>query len=143
MSIYSVYYCQHLTTPFFFFFWNSAKCDPAGSEKHIFKLVWPYFDQLEDLLPALGGVKRLFIQMIKDCLGNAPTQRPTAEHLVRALEGIKGAIEGKYGELATVDAVRQMRRVKALRSRSDNKVNQLAAKDEQIQELQLQLVVRL
>ena len=28
-------------TPFFFFFWNSAKCDPAGSEKHIFKLVWP------------------------------------------------------------------------------------------------------
>ena len=25
----------------FFFFWNSAKCDPAGSEKHIFKLVWP------------------------------------------------------------------------------------------------------
>ena len=26
----------------FFFFWNSAKCDPAGSEKHIFKLVWPY-----------------------------------------------------------------------------------------------------
>ena len=36
-------YCQHFTTPFFFFFWNSAKCDPAGSEKHIFKLVWPYY----------------------------------------------------------------------------------------------------
>ena len=100
-----------------------------------------YFDQLEDLLPASGEVKCLLIQMIKDCLRNAPTQRPTAEQLVTALEGIKGVIEGDYGELATVDAVRQVRTMKALKSRSKDKLNELAAKDEQIQQLQQQLVV--
>ena len=101
-----------------------------------------YFDQLEDLLPAPGRVKRLLIQMIKECLRNAPAQRPTAEQLVTALEGMKGAIEGGYGELATVDAVRQVRTMKALKSRSEDKVNELTAKDEQIQQLQLQLAVR-
>ena len=101
-----------------------------------------YLDQLEDLLPASGEVKRLLIQMIKDCLQNAPTQRPTAEQLVTALEGIKGVIEGGYGELATVDAVRQVRTMKALKSRSEDKLNELAAKDEQIQQLQQQLAVR-
>jgi hypothetical protein len=80
--------------------------------------------------------------MIKDCLRNAPDQRPTAEQLVATLEGMKGAIEGGYGELATVDAVRQVRTMKALKSRSEDKVNELAAKDEQIQQLQLQLAVR-
>ena len=102
-----------------------------------------YFDQLEDLLPAPGGVKCLLIQMIKDCLRNDPTQRPTAEQLVTALEGMKGAIEGGYGELATVDAVRQVRTLKALKNRSEDKLNELAAKEEQIQQLQQQLAVRI
>ena len=101
-----------------------------------------YFDHLEALLPAPDEVRRLLIQMIKDCLRNVPAQRPTAEQLVSALEGMKGAIEGGYGELATVDAVRQVRTMKALKSRSEDKVNELAAKDEQIQQLQLQLAVR-
>ena len=101
-----------------------------------------YFDQLEPQLAASDEVRRLLIQMIKDCLRNAPYQRPTAEQLVRALEGMKGAIEGGYGELATVDAVRQVRTMKALKSRSEDKVNELTAKDEQIQQLQLQLAVR-
>ena len=100
-----------------------------------------YFDQLEDLLPAPGGVKRLLVQMIKDCLRNDPTQRPTAEQLVTALEKMKGDIEGGYGELATVDAVRQVRTMKALKSRSEDKVNELAAKDEEIQQLRQQLEV--
>jgi hypothetical protein len=55
---------------------------------------------------------------------------------------MKVVIEGDYGELATVDAVRQVRTMKALKSRSDDKVNELAAKDEQIQQLQQQLAVR-
>ena len=79
--------------------------------------------------------------MIKDCLLNTPTQRPTAEQLVIALEGMKDVIEGAYGELATVDAVRQVRTMKVLKSRSEDMVNESAAKDEEIQRLQ-QLVVR-
>ena len=100
-----------------------------------------YFDQLEDLLP--GGVRLLLIQMIKDCLRNTPSQRSTAEQLVTALEGMKGVIEGDYGELATVDAVRQVRTMKALKSKSEDKLDMLAAKDEQIHQLQQQLAVRL
>jgi hypothetical protein len=79
--------------------------------------------------------------MIKDCLRNAPTQRPTAEQLVEALDKMKIVIEGDCGELATVDAVRWVKTMKALKSRSDDKVNELAAKDEQIQQLQQQLAV--
>ena len=98
-----------------------------------------YFDQLEALLSAPGRVRRLFIQMIKDCLRNAPAQRPTAEQLVTALEGMKGDIEGSCGELATMDAARQVKTALVL---SRVKVDELTAKDEQIQQLQLQLAVR-
>ena len=102
-----------------------------------------YFDQLEGLLPAPDGVRYLLVQMIKDCLRNDPTQRPTAEQLVTALERMKGTIEGGYGELATVDAMRQVRTLKALKNRSEDKLNELAAKEEQIQQLQQQLAVRI
>ena len=97
-----------------------------------------YFDQLEDLLP--GGVRRLLVQMIKDCLRNDPSQRSTAEQLVTALEGMKGDIEGPCGELATMDAVRQVKIAKALKK---EKVDKLTAKDQEIQQLHQQLEVHL
>ena len=99
-----------------------------------------YIDQLEYLLP--GGIRRPLIQMIKDCLRNVPAQRPTAEQLVTALDELKLVIEGDYGELATVDAVRRVRTMKALKSQSDDKINELTAKDEQMQQLQQQIAVR-
>ena len=98
-----------------------------------------YFDQLEDLLSAPGRVRRHLVQMIKGCLRNAPSQRPTAEQLVTVLEGMKGDIEGPCGELATMDAVRQVKIAKALKK---EKVDQLAAKDQEIQQLQHQLEVQ-
>ena len=92
-----------------------------------------YFDQLKEdtLLP-----------FIKACLHNSPSRRPSAEQLVRALEESRATIERGYGELATVDAVRQVRTMKALKSRSEEKVNELAAKEARIQQLQQQLAVR-
>ena len=92
-----------------------------------------YFEQLKEEALAL---------LIKSCLHNSLSRRPTAEQVVRALEEARATIEGAYGELATVDAVRQVRTVKALKSRSEDKVNELAAKDERIQQLQQQLAVR-
>ena len=74
-----------------------------------------YFDRLEDLLSAPGGVRRHLVQMLKDCLRNDPSQRPTAEQLVTVLEGMKGDVEGPSGELATMDAVRQVKIAKTLR----------------------------
>ena len=103
-----------------------------------------YFEHLERVLHRESAGYPL-VGVIKQCLENIPEERPTAEQLVTALEGMKGAIEGVYGELqlATVDAVRQVRTMKALKSRSEDKVNELTAKDEQIQRLQLQLAVRI
>ena len=97
-----------------------------------------YFDQLEDLLP--GGVRRHLVQTIKDCLRNDPSQRPTAEQLVTVLEGMKCDVEGPCGELTIMDAVRQVKTAKALKK---GKVDELAAKDQEIQQLQQQLEVHL
>ena len=92
----------------------------------------PYFDQLEG---------KTLIQLIKTCLHNSPSRRPTAEQLLGTLMEVRVIIEGDYGELATVDAVRQVRTIKALKSRSEDKANELAAKDEEIQQLQQELEV--
>ena len=69
---------------------------------------------------------------MKDCLHNVPSRRPTAEQLVTSLKEMKGEVEGAYGELATVDAVRQVRTMKTLK-----------AKRNEIERLQEQLEVRL
>ena len=93
-------------------------------------------DRLENLLP--GGNRHPLLQLIKDCLHNAPSQRPTAEQLVTALEEMKADVEGAFGDLAIIEAVRQVNVAKSLMNRS----NVLAAKDEEIQQLQEQLEVK-
>ena len=79
--------------------------------------------------------------MVKQCLENVPQDRHTAERLVTVLEGLREDIEGLCGKLATADAVRQVMTVKALKEKSVEKVNELTAKDEEIQRLQEQLEV--
>ena len=98
-----------------------------------------YFDQLEERLHVLATdqVKRLLIQLIKDCLCNSPPGRPSAEQLVTALVGIRSDIEGCYGDLATIDAVRQVKTVKTMKRSSD----ELVAKEEEILHLRQQFEV--
>ena len=98
-----------------------------------------YFDQLENLL--LGGNRHRLIQLIKSCLRNDPSQRPTAEQLVSGLEETKADIDGSYGELAKVDAVRQVMTVKAFQECKKKKADDAIAKDEEIQQLQVRLEV--
>ena len=55
---------------------------------------------------------------------------------------MKAAFEGPYGEFAKMDAVKQVAMVKALRGRDEDvrvKMDELAAKDGEIQQLQQQL----
>ena len=94
-----------------------------------------YFEQLEDLLP--GRIRQVLVLLIKNCLHNDPSQRPTAEQLVTSLEEMKGEVEGAYGELATVDAVRQVRTMKALKAKGDDKIDRV----DEVQQLQEQLEV--
>ena len=93
-----------------------------------------YFDQVE------GNVQLAqLVQLIKTCLHNDPSQRPTAEQLVTRLERMKGDIEGPCGMLATVDAVRQVMTAMALKEKSEEKLDELAAKEEEIQQLQVDM----
>ena len=91
-----------------------------------------YFDQLE------GNIQ--LVRLIKTCLHNDPSQRPTAEQLVTELERMKSDVEGPCGKLATVDAVRQVMTAMALKEKSEEKVDELAAKEEEIQQLQVNLM---
>ena len=69
--------------------------------------------------------------VVKHCLENIPEERPTAEQLVRVLEGLKGDIEGPCGEMMTMDAARQVKVAMALKKNKDN-VDKLSARDEEI-----------
>ena len=99
-----------------------------------------YFEQLEGTV--LGG-QHPCVLMTKQCLHNSPSRRPRAEQLVATLEGMRADIEGPCGAVARADAVRQVVTMKALKIREkeeDVKINELTAKNEEIQQLQSQLV---
>ena len=96
-----------------------------------------YFEYLETELHKRGAGYPL-VGVVKQCLENIPEERPTAEQLVRVLEGLKGDIEGTCGELMIVDAMRQVKTAMALK-KSREKVDELTAKEEEIQQLQQQL----
>ena len=81
--------------------------------------------------------------VVKQCLENIPEERPTAEQLVRVLEGMKEDIEGPCGEMTTMDAARQVKTTMALKKKSREKVDELTAKEEEIQQLQQQLEVHI
>lgn len=98
-----------------------------------------YFDLLQQ---NLQGGQHPFVQFIKDCLHTLPSKRPTAEELVTLLKKIKADIEGPYGELAKLDAVKQVTTMKILKRKDAEvreKTNELTAKDDEIQRLHLQL----
>ena len=82
------------------------------------------------------------MQFIKSCLHTSPSKRPTAEQLVTLLKEIKTDIEGPCGELAKLDAIKQVTTTKYLCKKEAEirgKTNELTAKDYEIQQLQLQL----
>ena len=100
-----------------------------------------YFEYLETELHRRGAGYPL-VGVVKQCLENSPEElasyKLTAEQLVRVLEGLKGDVEGTCGELTIVDAVRQVKTAMTLK-KSKEKVDELTAKEEEIQLLQQQL----
>jgi hypothetical protein len=76
------------------------------------------------------------------CNENSPSRRPTTEQLVADIQRVKSDVEGAYGELAKLDAVRQVVTMKTLRGREAEvreKANEVLAKEEEIRQLQQQL----
>ena len=99
-----------------------------------------YFEYLERQLHQ-GSVGYPLVGVVKQSLENIPEERPTAEQLVRVLEGMKEDIEGPCGELATMDAERQVKTVMVLKKTRGNEHGELVANKEEIQQLQQQLEV--
>ena len=99
-----------------------------------------YIGQLESKL--LTGDHHPFVQLVKRCLHNDPSERPTSEELITSLEEMKADIEGPYGEVTRIDAVRQVVMMRALRKRETEvreKTDESAAKDQEIHQLQQEL----
>ena len=83
------------------------------------------------LLHGQLGEQYPLVQLVHQCLQNAPARRPSAEELLRQMEAVRAQIEGPYGsQLVKVDVVK-VGMVKALRE-----------KDTEIEHLQQQLQVR-
>lgn len=72
-----------------------------------------YFEQLEKIMPSCQ--QHSLPKLIKECLHNTASERPTSEQLVTRLEGIRVEVEGPYRKLAKVDALRQVMIAKAMR----------------------------
>jgi len=83
------------------------------------------------LLHGQLGEHHPLVQLVHQCLQNAPARRPSAEEVLRQLEAVRAQIEGRYGsQLVKVD-VAKVGMVKALRE-----------KDTENEHLQQQLQVR-
>ena len=73
-----------------------------------------------------------------------PSRRPSAEELVSRLEEMRTDTDGPCGELTRLDALRYVATAKVLGKRDADareKANELAAKDNEIRQLQEQLQV--
>ena len=82
------------------------------------------------LLHGQLGEQNPLVQLVHQCLRNAPARRPSAEELLQQLEAVRAQIEGPYGsQLVKVDVVK-VGMVKALKE-----------KDKEIGRLQQQLEV--
>lgn len=99
-----------------------------------------YIEQLDYQLPKCG--QHPFVLLVKRCLQNEPSERPTAEQLVSSLGDMKADVEGPCGEVTRAEAVRQVVTMRAI-LRKEREVRRKdadsAAKDGEIQHLQLEL----
>ena len=94
-----------------------------------------YFEQLEDNF--LRG-RHPFVQLVKRCLKNDPSDRLTVEEVITYLEGMKADIDGPCGDVARIDAVRQVVMMRAILGREREmrrKTDESAAKDEENRQL--------
>ena len=94
-----------------------------------------YFEQLENSL--LRGEQHPFVRLVKQCLHNTPSQRPTTAVVLRTLEEMRAEIEGPYGsyDIVKLGLMRQVAVTRTLRQ-SESEVRR---KDREIRRLQLEL----
>ena len=134
-------HCPHFTQIFPGDLLEPTYADPNNPEQLIAR---SEIERRGRFLEQLEREQHYCTQLIKDCLHNLPSRRPTAEQLLATLEGMRADIEGPCGAVARADAVRQvvmMRTFMVTQSAMRERTNELAVKDETIQQLRLQIEV--
>ena len=99
-----------------------------------------YIEQLNSQIP--NNRQHQFVQLVTRCLQNEPHEQPTTEELITSLEEMKADIEGAYGDIARIDAVRQVVTMRALRKKETEvreKRDESSAKDVEIHQLHEEL----
>ena len=90
------------------------------------------------------GEQHPLTQMVKQCLQNEPARRPTTEQLLASLKEVRDTIEGPYGNVSKLDAVRQVTMTKELVGRDIQMrrvTSELALRTGEVQQLRQQLEV--
>ena len=90
------------------------------------------------------GEQHPLTQMVKQCLQNEPARRPTTEQLLASLKEVRDTIEGPYGNVSKLDAVRQVTMTKELVGRDVQMrrvTSELALRTREVQQLRQQLEV--
>ena len=99
-----------------------------------------YVERLESLLP--DGGRHPLVQLVKQCLKNTPSNRPAIEQVVASLEQMRVEIEGPFGDIVRIEAVRQVLMVRAVEKRETEvkkKTDELAGREVEMQHLQQEL----
>ena len=89
-----------------------------------------YFDQLERKLSDSAGYP--LVKTVQECLDNIPSERPTFDEILAALEDVRKSLDGSYGAVTKIDAVKQVVTLKCLTTRE----GVLREKEREIQRLQ-------
>ena len=61
-----------------------------------------YFDQLYQ---QLGGEGHPLAQLVKQCLNNFPSRRPSAEDVLAQLEGVRAQIQDPYEHMTKLEMI--------------------------------------
>lgn len=99
-----------------------------------------YIEQLGNIFPS--GEQHAFVQLLRRCLHNDNSLRPTSQELLTTLEILRADIEGPYGAVARAEAVGKVVMTRALKKRDLEliaKTNESVIKDDEILQLQQEL----
>ena len=83
--------------------------DPKNPRRSLTRTEVQRRDEYIKLLHQQLGEQHPLVLLVKQCLDDEPSKRPSAQELVQQLEGMKAQIEDPYQRLAKEKAIRSLR----------------------------------
>ena len=83
--------------------------DPENPRRRLARTEVQRRDEYIKLLHKQLGEQHPLVLLVKQCLDDEPSERPSAQELLQQLEGMKTQIEDPYQHLTKLDAMRILR----------------------------------